>query len=166
MRNDFEKCQRENKKVKGWSKDEQVSETFDKTIRKLPLTKPSNQSSTSQCNTSQLPAMRTDSHSTMFKSWPSYDNTSAFNSQASNSNDQSSMEVHNPATQTTNRQLTPINEHRNTGNHSLTNYGSRHSIANSLNGTKTNLLFNVTNQKSIEEDAANYSSTTYRYVCI
>lgn len=160
---------KENKKTKGWSKDEVTSDRFDKMNRKYPLPIPSHVSSSSQGHTSQLPAMKSDSQSSTFNIWSSYDNVPIDMTNATTAgtgttpSPSTTIETHNPS-QPTNRQLTPINEHRNTSNPSIPNYGSRHSVSNHLNVAKTNLSFNMNNQKSIEEDAANYGSTRYRLV--
>ncbi len=158
---------KENKKAKGWSKDEVASDRFDKMNRKFPLPIPSHVSSSSQAHISQLPAMKSDGQTSTFNIWSSYNsvptdmvNTTTTGS-ATTSGPAASLEAHN---QPTNRQLTPINEHRNTTNHATPNHGSRHAMSNPLNMTKTNLSFNMNNQKSIEEDAANYGSTCYRLV--
>ncbi|CAB4007227.1 cyclin-dependent kinase-like 2 [Paramuricea clavata] len=158
---------KENKKAKGWTKDEVTSDRFDKTNRKYSMPIPSHMSSSSQAHTSQLPAMKSDGQPSTFNIWSSYNNvpTDMANTTATGtvttSSPSGSLEAHNPS-QPTNRQLTPINEHRNATNHAIPNYGSRHSISNPLNMTKTNLSFNMNNQKSVEEEAANYGSTSYR----
>ena len=160
---------KENKKTKGWSKDEVTSDRFDKMNRKYPLPIPSHVSSSSQGHTSQLPAMKSDSQSSTFNIWSSYNNVPIDMANATTAgtgttpSPSTTIETHNPS-QPTNRQLTPINEHRNTSNPSIPNYGSRHSVSNPLNVAKTNLSFNMNNQKSIEEDTANHGSTRYRLV--
>jgi hypothetical protein len=160
---------KENKKAKGWTKDEVASDRSDKTNRKYSLPIPSHMSSSSQAHTSQLPAMKSDGQPSTFNIWSSYNNvptdmantTATATGTVTTSSPSGSLEAHNPS-QPTNRQLTPINEHRNATNHAIPNYGSRHSISNPLNMTKTNLSFNINNQKSVEEETANYGSTSYR----
>ena len=158
---------KENKKAKGWSKDEVTSDRFDKMNRKYPLPIPSHVSSSSQGHTSQLPAMKSDSQSATFNIWSSYNNipidmtNTTTAGTGTTPSPSTTLETHN---QPTNRQLTPISEHRNTSNPAIPNYGSRHSVSNPLSVAKTNLSFNLNSQKSIEEDAANYGSTRYRLV--
>ena len=72
-----------------------------------------------------------------------------------------SLETTNP-NQPTNRQLSPIGELRNSTNHTVSNYSSKHAISNPLNITKTNLSLNLNNQKTLEEDSVVYGSTAYR----
>ena len=154
---------KETKKTKGRSKDEAVLERFDKMNRKYPLSIPSHTSS--QGHTSQLPAMKSDGQTSTFNIWSSYNNVTTDNGNTSTTasgSPSTSQETHNP-NQPTNRQLTPINEHRNTTTtHTIPSYGSRHSISNPLNIAKTNLSFNMSNQKSVEDDPPNYGSTRYR----
>ena len=164
-RNDSKESTYKDKKAKGWSKDEVASDRFDKMNRKYPLPIPSHMSSSSQAHTSQLPAMKSDGQTSTFNIWSSYSNVSTDMANTTTagtgttSSPSASVEAHTPS-QPTNRQLTPINEHRN--NHAIPSYGSRHSISNPLNMTKTNLSFNMNNHKSVEEDAANHGSTPYR----
>ena len=153
---------KDNKKAKGWSKDEVASDRLDKMNRKYPLPISSHMTSSSQAHTSQLPAMKSDGQSSTFNIWSSYSNVSTDVGNTATTGTATTAcpsDAHSPS-QPINRQLTPINEHRN--NHAVPNYGSRHSIPNPLNMTKTNLSFNMNNHKSVEEDTAIHGSTPYR----
>ncbi|XP_028400917.1 cyclin-dependent kinase-like 2 [Dendronephthya gigantea] len=160
---------KENKKGKGWSKDNVASDRVEKINRKYPLPIPSHAPSSSQGHGSQLPAMKSDGQTSTFNIWSTYNvstdmagtittaTTTTTTSAATTSSPSTSVDIHSP-NQPINRQLTPINEHRNATNHTIPNFGSRHSISNPLNMAKTNLSFSMNSQKSHEDEQANYGS--------